>query len=341
MSINKSNEKKWKIVQRIGTIIAIMAAIATIIGLYLQYKEKKPNAEVKILSADLLTQQANDISGFSSKYTYNNMDIKNLWLYKLNFKNIGEATIITKGANQNTINNNIELKFKDGYRVLDVINIEEHDFKSKLLIKDSLTVEFEFSQWRPNEESTFSLLVVNDSVNEVPIPYFDERPLIDGDIAIINFINISSKNNKPIIDKVFNNVLSLIGRILSITLLGLLFALASYILILSIFESLKISIWKMRYLESFRKFIYSETLMEKSKEWESIVFKKKDLIEKRESFIKKPWKVEYKIWEHFDGQRLKMNDPLFTSQSNYFFAILISMISIFGCVAGVLAMIII
>lgn len=336
----KSNDKNWKIIQRIGTVIAILAALATIIGLYLQYKEKKPSAEIKIISADLLTQQTSEISGFTSSYTYNDIEINNLWLYKISFINTGEATIITKGAKQNTINNSIKLKFENSYRVLDVMKTDEDDFNSKLIIQDSITIDFRFSQWRPKEKSTYSLLIVSDSAEQTPIPYFEERSLVDGDISIFNSINSTNNEIKPIIDKIFSKVFSRIGRILSVTLLSLLCVLAIFVLFKSSIEKIKLYSWKSSNLENFRKFIYSDELLKKADKWETYIFKSKELIESREQFIKKPWTVKEKIWEQFDGRKLKMDEPLFAKTSDYLISSIICIVSIFGCISGVLAIII-
>lgn len=162
---------------------------------------------------------------------------------------------------------------------------------------------------------------------------------MDGDITIFNSINVSNNEIKPIIDKVFSTVLSLIGRILSITLLILLCILAFFVLIKSSVENIKLVFWKFANIESFRTFIYSNELIEKAEKWETYTFKSKDLIDLREHFIKKPWTVREKIWEHFDGRKLKMDEPLFI-KSEYLISTIICFVTIFACLSGVLAIII-
>jgi len=87
--------------------------------------------------------------------------------------------------------------------------------------------------------------------------------------------------------------------------------------------------------------LFSDSLIEKADKWENYLFKPKDLIESREDLLKKPWKVEHKIWKLYDGSKLPIGNPMFEKRINYFISSLICIISIFGCVSGILAIIVI
>ncbi len=323
--MGKEEINNWKYFQRIGLIVAIIASIGTLIGVYFQIQTKNIKLELRLLSVDYLTTN-NNIDNLTSNYKYTGIPVKNLWLVKYKIINTGDITIIGKGVKKNIIGDNIKIRYKTNVQILDNIKIIQKELPIDIIKKDSVSFAIYFDQWRVNEFVVFSVYLKSDKKINDFLPYVVNRPIIDGDILIYNYTNKAKKENIPIIDY-FPSPIPLIIRILTIIVILAILILLAIISIKILIEWLKYNSWKRKYYNKFKEFIKSELLKEK------FMIKSKGKFSKEEinRIIEYPWLLEDEYWKYFEGKKIPVKHPVLYSWKGFISHIFLLLFVIIIC----------
>lgn len=272
-----TKSKVWKLLQRFGVIIALLASIATIVGLLFEIKSEKRLIDLQIISADQLTQLP-PVSGFEGEFTYNDVPVEDLWKVRLQFVNSGDVTLIGKGGASSLMNNLIQISFPGNTKILSVGVSSKVQTLFNVTQSDTNMIEIEFSQWRPGESFEIELYVSSSSILESPpLPRVLDRPIIDGDIQLIDFTVKEAAQARPAIDYL-PKYFALAGRIFG-GILAIMVGLYSlgYLVIFSPFSFLRAQYWKSKYLASFQKHLNRIKLPTKDKK----------------VLLETPWLLEY------------------------------------------------
>ena len=316
--MDKAKSINWKYFQRIGVIVAIIASIGTLIGVYYQLQTKKSKVELQLLSIDYLTSN-NNIDNLSSNYKYKGEPVKNLWLAKYKIVNIGDLTIIGEGTNKNIIGNKIKIKYNSEIQILDNIKVIQKDFPIEIVKEDSIYYSIYFDQWRINESAIFSLYLKSENKINDFLPFVVNRPIIDGDILINDYTINSKTEKKPIIDY-WEEPFPLIIRIVSIIVIATILILLTFLFSRSLIEWIRLVSWKSRYYDKFKTFINSELLGKDIERFFKNEWERKRVLEDKDEIINEPWSYPMKdeYWEYFDGEKVPVKYPDIESWKGFF-----------------------
>lgn len=168
-----------KIVQWLGILIALVAMLATVLGLFFQFRPKRRELTAQVSASDELTSVAN-IPGLTAQYTYMSKEVDHLWKVAVSFINTGDQTIVGEGPQKTLIHDAVVLAFPESTEIL---NIEEEakDFPITVAKEDSDHFQLKFSQWRVGESVTLSFYVSSSKPIAAPLlPIVETRDIVDG-----------------------------------------------------------------------------------------------------------------------------------------------------------------
>jgi hypothetical protein len=182
----------------LGLIVGIIATIATLMGLYLQFKQDRIEIDIKTLSQDNLSEFT-QVSNLNFNLSFNEKPITNLWRASFFVENVGNKTVIGSGSKTDLITNSLSIKTAKNFQFLDLV-IDEKDLPLNLVRIDSVNYRINFLQWKPRESIKITAFFEKiDTLNSLPSILFDEREIIN---SSINYSQLSSSNNpdKRLID---------------------------------------------------------------------------------------------------------------------------------------------
>ena len=264
----------WKLFERFGVIIALVASLATVIGLYLQVQSEKRVLELQIISADQLTRLPS-VTGLDGKFTYNNIPVTDLWRLRIQFVNSGDATLIGEGTSSSLMTSTIPITFPSGVSILDASS-ETGSFY-KLTQTSENTIEIGFSQWRPSEKfETIIYIASNNILDTPPLPKVSNRPIINGDVQITDLTAKNATEPRPAIDYIPSSIAvvgKILGGIIAIIIGGFSFVM---LVIVSPIEYIQAQFWKYKYFDAFRKHLDTLKISKKNKQ----------------ELLKKPWSIQ-------------------------------------------------
>lgn len=272
--INKRSDY-WKLFERLGVIIALVASLATVIGLLLQIRSEKRFIELQIVSADQLTRLPS-VNGLNGQFTYNNIPVTDLWRLRIQFINSGDATLIGEGAASSLMTRTIPISFPSSVTILNASS-ETGSFYN-LTQSGPNTIEIGFSQWRPGEAFETIIYLSSKSVlTSPPMPTVATRPIIGGDIRMVDLTAKNVRQPQAAIDYL-PPPLALVGKILG-GMIGLTFGLVAFIwlVIVSPIGYVRAQVWKIKYSDAFQKHLDKLQLPD----------------EEKNGLLKAPWSAQF------------------------------------------------
>jgi len=296
----------WKKFEKLLGVIAGIAAIAGILGVYYQIHTKSTKIEFQIISKDYLTSN-NNIDGLKSNFEYEGFSVKNLWLLKIKLINTGDVTLFGKGDAKSILDSNLIFYFNPNLQVLNKIDLISTNLPDQnLSLINSTTLSFNFQQWRKNEYAIYSLYIKSDTNNISLLPT-SKRIIKEGDIYIFDLTNNQIKLKQPLLDIIFKPTFSLIGRILSFLFVFLIFILSTILIFKAIFQWFVYLKWKKNNYQKFNAYILKLNESEIKNDVEKIVFKRM-----QNKYAKNPLLLPFKssIWKNFDGDKIPEENTL-------------------------------
>jgi len=293
--------KVWK---SMLTILSIVTGIATLIGLYLQWYEKKPIIDLRQISIENLTDKPN-VTGFDATYRFNDSIVKNLWRGYYIIENIGNETIIGTGTKKNIITDKIKVTTNSKFKILN-FEVKNSNFPIQVLKDSDNNLLLDFLQWRQSE--FFELQVYfegtsSDTLN--PIISINEREILNADVRYSIFK--PSVKDKKIIADYLPSFLNWILWLLGVVSFGLGFIIMPIFFISEVIQVSKYKSWQ-RLHGSF----YDEWV-------------KQMVAQKKLTFHVKPEKLTENLWKEFPGVRPKIPGSL-NEMKSLFIGMIIVMI---------------
>ncbi|MBT7190237.1 MAG: hypothetical protein HN916_08595 [Anaerolineae bacterium] len=280
---NKKHIDSWKLFERVGVIIALVASLATVVGLLLQVRSEKRMIEMQIVSADQLTRLPS-VNGLDGEFTYNGIPVTDLWRLKIQFVNSGDETLIGEGASSSLITDVIPVIFPPTVNILNASS--EADSFYSLTQSDKNIIEISFSQWRPTESfETIVYISSNEVLDSFPVPTVKKRPIINGNIKIIDFTIQNETQPQPAINHI-PPPFAFIGKVLGGLLASLIGAGSlGFLIIAAPISYARAKLWKYKYMDDFKEYLKNIELSDEEKEkllkypWASQIYYSNILLE--------------------------------------------------------------
>ncbi|ENM3890444.1 hypothetical protein Q9F25_003683 [Vibrio cholerae] len=234
--------------KKIFQAIIWISALATIIGVGMQFKTISNEIELKLVSRDLLTRPI-EVDGLKSSYKYNDKSIEKLWQLRYVLTNVGSSSIIGSGERSALIQEFITLNLTPGYEVLEVTSSSD-DFNIKTVNKE---LKLQFMQWKPSE--VVEVLMYLSQTEEVPHPSIsiNEREIIDGKVS--NSSLVSNENKTSFIYELLPEPLVLFFKWFTIVTYGLIIFIMPFVIIDVIQKNRKFKRWLADFAQSVEHII--------------------------------------------------------------------------------------
>lgn len=163
------------------TSVTIVAGIATIWSLYLQWNDKAPVIDIKTISLEGLTETPN-IDGLKASYFFNDSTVQNLWRGTYIIENIGNDIIVGSGNNKNIITDSLKILINEGYRIISA-EIRNNSFPISFSIQNNV-IPIDFLQWRQGEY--FEIMMYLEGIQSdtiAPRLEINEREILNGKVT--------------------------------------------------------------------------------------------------------------------------------------------------------------
>lgn len=228
-----------KTINYILTFVTIVAGLATVTGLYLQFYESKPIIEIKTISKDNLTKLPS-IDGLNAKYNYKNKEVKSLWKLHYVISNIGNEIIIGAGNKKNIIKDKISFSIDKNFKVLEVENRNSR-FPFEIDIKD-YSIDISFLQWKQKESIELIMYVEQLKENINPQLISNDREIINSEITY-NTLEIEKLNTGVSLYSKLPDTLQTIIWWFSIIIYGLFLFILPLVWISELIKKIKYKTW--------------------------------------------------------------------------------------------------
>lgn len=194
----------------------VLIAVAGIgVPIYFSCRKDIPKIEVQTISERLLTSPT-QVEGLEVKYTYDSLEVHNLWQMQYVIRNVGDVTIVGRGSDNMVIG--------DGVRCL--FNVKNSSILSLAKVDDNFEAELNkfsirFKQWRVNEFIELSVLIESE---EKPILKINDRDIRDSKIIYTQFNPTDNSTIRPhLFDRIPNTLFKVLRFIYTSVLLGLIY----------------------------------------------------------------------------------------------------------------------
>lgn len=232
------------------TIVTILAGVATVLGLYLQWESKTPEIDIKSISIENLTNLP-QIDGFNANYVFKGDTVRSFLITKYLIENTGNDIIIGKGNNKTLIPDSLSIQIGNEHHLLSYeIKNQTFPFESSINSQNSNRIQLSFLQWRPDElfEITLYLEAINKNLVE-PSVYINEREVINSEVTY-STLTSSSSQLRPLsefIPKIFKKILWWIGLIC----FGGILIIIPIVYINELMKVKKFNKWKTRFMSTY------------------------------------------------------------------------------------------
>ncbi|MFC1467314.1 hypothetical protein ACFLQY_01290 [Verrucomicrobiota bacterium] len=244
--IKKKPPNLWQWFQRVAVTVALIASLATVFSVWRQVKSSAPHITATVTESESLTKTPN-VPKLKSSFSYDDRTVSDFWRLRLSFINDGEATIIGDGVRKNIVKDSLIFSVDGDFEILG-IEVANSNFSNKVNLLSPKQFEITFLQWRKAEDLGLRIyLEKNGKSDKKPKFYLSERPIIDGDITIIDNSEILDRVKKPAIDYC-HPLIATSSRAISATL-GSVFLLIYVIAVFIFLHELKsFSVWRKHHL---------------------------------------------------------------------------------------------
>ncbi|UTJ06105.1 hypothetical protein [Arcobacter roscoffensis] len=269
-----------KFINYILTFVTIIAGLATIAGLYLQFYETKPILEIKTISKDNLTRLPS-IEGLNAKYNYKDKEVKSLWKLHYVITNIGNEIIIGEGSKKNIIKENISFELNNKFKILEIEN-RNNKLPFKMKISNN-NIYVSFLQWKPKE--SIEIIVYVEQLEEKSDPQLitNDREIINSEITY-NTLEIEKLNTETSLYSKLPQPLQTAIWWFSIFMYGLFLLIMPLIWLSELYKKIKYKTW-LKSNTTYQEWIdtliqegalskYTEPLTLPSKLWERYPYDK-------------------------------------------------------------------
>lgn len=262
--LEKQPPKTWQWFQRIAVIIALLASLATVFSVWRQVKKSTPHITATVIESESLTKTPN-VPKLKSSFTYDDRAVSDFWRLRMLLLNDGESTIIGDGVQKNIVKDAVIFSLNGDFEILG-IEVENSNFSNKVNLLSPTQFEITFLQWRKGEELGLRIYLENKSKNdEKPQFYLSERPIIDGDITVLDNSTISVRLKKPIIDYT-HPLVATSSRAITSTVTAIILLTCIIGFFAFIHEVKAFSKWRSRHLSKLIEKIQNAELDDETKE---------------------------------------------------------------------------
>jgi len=195
-----------KYLKNIALIMTIVAGVAAIIGLYMQYDKQVPSIEIKSITSDKLTDLPK-VDGLNAQFFYKDSLVTSLWKLNYLIANNGAEVIVGEGNNKNIIKNGVKFTLPENYKILELVKKQdnfpfEYSFNANCF-------EIKFLQWRPDEAFELTLYVEQLDNTELPNLLTNEREILGG-VVTYSSLQTDTKSKKSLFEFLPNTLQSIL-----------------------------------------------------------------------------------------------------------------------------------
>lgn len=286
------------------TVLTIVTGVATIIGLYLQWTDKKPVIDVRLISVENLTNKPK-VTGLDATYKFNDSIVNNLWRGYYIIENVGNETIIGTGANKNIITEKLRITPSSKFRILNS-EVKNNNFPIQIQKDSNNFLLLDFLQWRQDEYFELQVYfegIPGDTLN--PSISINEREILNANVKYSIFK--PSEKDKKIIADYLPGFFHWILWVLGLLSFGLGFIVMPIFFVSEAIQVNKYKSWQ--------------------KEWGSLYDEwiRQMIAQKKLTYQVKPDKLPENLWKEFTGVRPKIPSNL-NDMRNLFIATIVVML---------------
>jgi len=238
--------------------LAIMAAIGTLIGLWVQLP-RLAEINVHVLETERLWPTLT-VPGLDYQVAYNGERVDHLWKVRVRLVNTGQETIIASGPHANLVHDKMRIGLTSGTKVLNVVK-ETASFPHVLVLNDSGDLELRFSQWRQREEAVYSLYVSMAEAGRVPGLVIPERDIIDGEVRVTGPSAQAGRAAAPLLDHA-PKIVARVGRFTAILLSGGVAGLGLVLTAVVLRDWIRVARWTVQHRVAIDESIERDPLLD-------------------------------------------------------------------------------
>ncbi|MFI5397242.1 MAG: hypothetical protein ACHQ9S_17015 [Candidatus Binatia bacterium] len=248
----------WPTINRVGAILAITAAVGTLIGLWVQLP-RIPEVHVLVLGAERLWPTLT-VPGLEYQVAYNGERVDHPWKLRIRLVNTGQQTIVAAGPHTNLIHDKMIIGLTSGTRVLNITQ-ETASFPHALVVNELGQLELRFAQWRQREDAVYSLYVSTSEVDRVPGLVISERDIIDGEVRVIGTSAQAVRAAAPLLDRT-PKVVATVGRFTGLLLSAGVAGLAIVLTVVELREWIRVARWAAQHRTAISESIERDALLD-------------------------------------------------------------------------------
>jgi hypothetical protein len=198
-NLHKENEDSWRYLVKFATIATIFGFLITCFQFF---KKDTIVLEVNIIDKMQLTKDLG-VENLTTKYTYQDREVNNIWKVRCLILNTGTKTIVGKGNNKDILTENLLIRAKDSVKILSA-KINTTNFPISVSDSTDNAIGLDFKQWRQSKFIDITFIVEIFEKVDASI-YIDEQDIIDSEVI---FSEYEPNTNKKLIEYVPNNTFS-------------------------------------------------------------------------------------------------------------------------------------
>jgi len=181
------------------TWTAVIASVATVIGLLIQLRPSSPQLEGLVTRKEQLTAQPQD-KQLKVTYEFGDRQVQDLWRVRLQLKQVGGQTIVGRGLRQNIIGDYIPIIVSSGFEIVDIIT-DKNDVDADVRKFTNNEIRIFFSQWRKDEVVSLILLLERKGDGVLSSGSFSSaRSIVDGTITYSIVEDTVAHVKRPLMD---------------------------------------------------------------------------------------------------------------------------------------------
>lgn len=312
---SKSQQTVFDRIKDYGTIVALLASLATLIAVVVQLSPKSAELTINVRNIENLTRLPG-IPQLEGRFLFKGDEVKDLLSVRLQLSNTGNVTIIGKGNKKNIIGDSIGFDLPEYLSVLEIVQ-GGGSFNYQIENTNRRSVGVRFEQWRPGEDISVVLYVEGVNREGRPVVITPRgRDLVDGELVILDQSVSDQVKVNPVREKLGQTTASILKAITGVTLF------------------VTILIYAMLMIEPFKEYRKRKKWMQTfGAKFNAYVDSLKQLDQEQKKNIKKnPKLLSRVLWVPFEGPEIEganfsQNGSQVLMFSAFFFLLLIGSIN--------------